>query len=63
MVTKREAEKLVKSRLADNLKIIDRWDNDDFFIFELAIKTEDGREKLLFGGNTIKVRKLDGTII
>ena len=63
MITQGRAEKLVKSRLAENLKIVDKWENDDFYIFELAIKTEDGKEKLLYGGNTVKVRKLDGSII
>lgn len=62
MITKEEAEEILKERLADNLIISTSWETEHDYVFELALVGEDGGLVSLFGANTVRIDKETGEV-
>ncbi len=62
MISKDEAERMLKKKLADNLVIVDSFESPDAWCFGLGL-ISDGREIIpLMGDSTIRVSKETGEI-
>ena len=62
MIDQEQATKILEDHLADNLMITCAYENEDYWIFDLGLKGEDGKLLSILGSNAVKVSKKDGTI-
>ncbi len=62
MIDEEQATKILEEHLADNLMITCVYENDEYWIFDLGLKDENGKLLSIIGSNSVKVSKNDVTI-
>ena len=62
MIDQEQATKILEDHLADNLMITCAYENEEYWIFDLGLKGEDGNLITMLGANSVSVSKKDGSI-
>ena len=63
MIDQEQATKILEEHLADNLMITCAYENEEYWIFDLGLKDEEGKLLSILGSNSVKIRKEDCTIV
>ena len=60
MIDQKQAREILKQKLADNLIIINSFEDPEYWCFGLGLVREDGDIMLLMGDSTIRISKKTG---